>query len=58
MNLNGTEYYYIRNAQSDIIGLIDSNGSQVVSYTYDTWGKLISIKDQNGKVLLLKYMMQ
>lgn len=43
MNLNGMEYYYIRNAQSDIIGLIDDNGIQVVSYTYDTWGKLISI---------------
>jgi RHS repeat-associated protein len=42
MNLNGTEYYYIRNAQGDIIGLFDSAGTQVVSYTYDTWGKLIS----------------
>jgi len=41
--LNNTEYFYIRNAQSDIIGIIDSNGTQVVSYTYDTWGKLISI---------------
>lgn len=37
------EYYYIRNAQDDIIGLIDKNGTQVVSYTYDSWGKLISI---------------
>ncbi|GLC29653.1 carbohydrate binding domain-containing protein [Clostridium omnivorum] len=43
MNLNGVEYYYIRNAQGDIIGLFDKNGTQVVSYTYDTWGKLISI---------------
>lgn len=43
MNLNGTEYYYIRNGQSDIIGLFDSVGDQVVSYTYDTWGKLVSI---------------
>jgi len=42
MNLNGTEYYYIRNAQGDIIGLFDSAGTQVVSYTYDSWGKLIS----------------
>jgi RHS repeat-associated protein len=41
--LNGTEYFYIRNSQSDIIGILDSNGTQVVSYTYDTWGKLISI---------------
>lgn len=36
-------YYYIRNGQGDIIGLIDSNGTQVVSYTYDTWSRLLSI---------------
>ena len=48
INLNGVEYYYIRNAQNDIIGLFDSDGNQVASYTYDSWGKLISIKDQNG----------
>jgi RHS repeat-associated protein len=41
--LNGTEYFYIRNTQSDIIGILDSNGTQVVGYTYDTWGKLVSI---------------
>jgi RHS repeat-associated protein len=42
MNLSGTEYYYIRNDQGDIIGLFDKAGIQVVAYTYDTWGKLIS----------------
>ena len=42
MNLNGVEYYYIRNAQGDIIGLKDKTGTQVVSYAYDSWGKLIS----------------
>ena len=42
MNLNGTEYYYTRNAQGDITGLIDNAGNLVVSYTYDTWGKLLS----------------
>ncbi|MEG0307619.1 MAG: RHS repeat-associated core domain-containing protein [Clostridium sp.] len=41
--LNNTEYFYIRNAQSDIIGILDSNGTQVVGYTYDTWGKLVAI---------------
>ena len=42
--LNDAEqYFYIRNAQSDIIGIINSIGKQVVTYTYDTWGKLISI---------------
>ena len=42
--LNDAEqYFYIRNAQSDIIEILDSDWTQVVSYTYDTWGKLISI---------------
>ncbi len=43
MNLNGVEYWYIRNAQGDIIGLHDKDGVQVVSYVYDSWGKLVSI---------------
>ena len=40
-NYNGKDYYYIRNGQNDIIGIVDTNGAQVVSYTYDTWGKLL-----------------
>ncbi|WP_160680470.1 hypothetical protein [Clostridium sp. C8-1-8] len=40
MKLNGTEYFYIRNGQGDIIGLIDGSGTQVVIYSYDTLGKL------------------
>ena len=39
MNLNGTEYYYLYNGQRDVIGLYDANGSVVVEYTYDAWGK-------------------
>jgi len=42
MNLNGVEYYYIQNAQGDITGLLDKGRAQVVSYSYDTWGKLLS----------------
>ena len=48
MNLDGVEYYYIRNGQNDIIGLYDEDGVQVAAYTYDTWGKLISIKNENN----------
>ena len=43
MNLDGVEYYYIMNGQGDIIGLYDKDGIQVASYTYNTWGKLISL---------------
>ena len=48
IELNGTTYYYIHNLQNDIIGLIDSNGTQVVSYRYDTWGNPISMTDTSG----------
>ena len=52
MNLNEVEYYYIRNIQGDIIGIFDKTGTQVVSYSYDSWGKLIaidgSLKDSVG----------
>ena len=42
-NLNGMEYYYLRNLQEDIVGIVDAAGSLVVEYTYDAWGKLLSI---------------
>ena len=32
-------YYYILNVQGDVVGLMDSNGVKVVSYSYDPWGK-------------------
>ncbi len=41
--LNGAEYYYLRNGQNDITGILDTDGNEVVSYRYDTWGKLLEI---------------
>ena len=43
VNYNGTEYYYLRNAQGDIVKLIDGSGNTVVEYTYDSWGKVLSV---------------
>ena len=36
-------YYYEKNLQGDIIGLLDENGASVVQYAYDEWGKLLSV---------------
>ena len=38
---NGTSYAYLYNLQGDVIGLVDSNGAKMVSYSYDAWGKPI-----------------
>ncbi len=37
-----TTYYYLRNAQNDIVKLIDGSGNTVVEYTYDSWGSILS----------------
>ncbi len=46
--LNGTEYYYIKNLQGDITAIADASGTIVAKYTYDVWGKILSITDANG----------
>ena len=39
VDFNGILYSYIHNLQGDIVGIIDSNGSLVVEYKRDAWGK-------------------
>ena len=43
------EYYYLYNSQNDVIGLIDSDGKQVVNYSYDAWGKQTGLTDTSGE---------
>jgi len=47
-NLNGTEYIYLKNFQGDIEGILDLNGNLVVEYTYDAWGKVLSVNDTSN----------
>ncbi|MBR3415463.1 MAG: carbohydrate binding domain-containing protein, partial [Clostridia bacterium] len=44
-------YYYVYNIQGDVIKLIDNYGTLAVNYTYDAWGKIVSIKDHNGNAI-------
>ena len=37
---NNVEYYYVKNLQGDIIGLINAAGTWVVEYIYDIWGNI------------------
>ena len=43
LRYNGTIYYYIRNLQGDVIGILDNSGEAVVEYTYDAWGNILSV---------------
>ena len=51
MKYNGDMYYYLRNGQGDIIGIIDDTGAIVARYTYDPWGKPLTVKDGNGNTI-------
>ena len=33
-------FYYLFNAQGDVIGIVDPSGSRYVSYEYDAWGNV------------------
>ena len=48
LKYNNNLYYYLKNIQDDIIGLLDSNYNLVAQYLYDSWGNIISIKDNLG----------
>ena len=54
-NLNdsnpGTKYYYVCNAQGDVLQLRDHTNAPVANYYYDTWGKLLGITDANGNAI-------
>jgi len=41
-------YYYRKNIFSDIIGILDSNYNEIVSYAYDSYGNILSIVDNSG----------
>jgi len=48
MRYNDTMYYYIKNLQGDVTALVKADGTVAANYTYNAWGKVLSIKDANG----------
>ena len=48
---NGTKYYYIFNVQGDVIGILNQSGTQIVSYQYDPWGKVLSVDGSEASTI-------
>ena len=44
----GAEYYYMKNVQGDIIGIVDSAGLILAIYAYTPWGQLLTIDRVTG----------
>ena len=48
---NDAVYTVSRNAYGDIVGLWDENGTEVVRYTYSSWGECLDISGQMAATL-------
>lgn len=55
----GDQFYnYHKNYRGDIIGITDMSGTQLASYTYDSWGNIVKeeVKDDNLKDQPFRYV--
>lgn len=43
-----TDYFYVTNLQGDVVRLVNSVGTTIANYSYDAWGKLLSVTDSIG----------
>ena len=44
-------YYYILNQQGDVMALMDTAGELAVKYTYDPWGKVLTVTNGSGTAI-------
>ncbi len=51
LKYNDSVYFYRKDAQGNIIAILDSNGTVVVKYNYDAWGRH-NITDADGKPIM------
>ncbi len=56
---NGSDYFYVKNAMGDVVGIADISGNLIASYTYDAWGKILDDKlTAIGELNLNKHITQ
>ena len=50
-----TEYFYVKNLQGDILKVITVTGTEAATYTYDSWGKLLTSTGDMAEANPLRY---
>ena len=45
------DYYFVCNWRGDVTEIYDSTGALAASYSYDAWGKVVSVKDASGAAI-------
>ena len=54
-NGTDTEYFYVKNLPGDILKVITATGTEAATYTYDSWGKLLTSSGDMAGVNPLRY---
>jgi RHS repeat-associated protein len=54
-NHNSDTYFYLKNLQNDVTGIVDSNGNVVASYSYDAWGKVLTSTGTLAEINPMRY---
>ena len=54
LEYEGSLYFYRLNLQGDVLGIINSDGKEVVTYSYDSWGRPLTTNDNSGIGLAVK----
>ena len=44
-NANSDTFYYVTNYRGDVVRIVDENGATVANYSYDPWGKVLSVSE-------------
>ena len=48
ISFNGAAYFFLKNLQGDVIAITNADGDVIARYTYDAWGKILSVTDNVG----------
>lgn len=51
MKYQNEMYFYRKNLFGDILGILDSHGTELVKYEYNSWGKLLNLTDYSSNGL-------
>lgn len=51
MKYQNEMYFYRKNFFGDILGILDSHGTELVKYEYNSWGKLLNLTDYSSNGL-------
>ncbi len=54
IDINGTPYYFVKNLQGDVTGILDANGNVVGTYQYDAYGVITAIYNKYGYNILYR----